>query len=60
MSDKLTNSDMAHLYQEWCESFLDSEEGGYVDAMSSIGYVGVWSDGDITYHGHTIANVLAD
>ena len=48
---KLTKRDISHLRKEVRAMRSDEErgtEGGYDDVMTSIGYVAVWVDGDVT------------
>jgi len=58
---RLTARDLRHLREEHEDLFDDPDEQyGYFDVMTSIGYVGLWSDGSVTFHGRQIANVLED
>jgi hypothetical protein len=60
---ELTKEDLRHLrreYEEQRKGHYWDDEGGYVDVMTSIGYVGLWSDGTVTYHGGAVANILDD
>ena len=55
---KLTADDLRHLRKEFEKLFDDPDEQyGYFDVMTSLGYVALWSDGAVTYHGKKIANV---
>ena len=65
---QLTTEDMQHLRKElrelrlWWggdEGELDRIEGPEV-VMTSIGYVNLWSDGEVDFHGTTIATVSID
>ena len=65
---QLTTEDMQHLRNElrelrlWAgedEGELDRIEGPEV-VMTSIGYVNLWSDGEVDFHGTTIATVSID
>lgn len=51
MPSKLTHKDIEHLRKEYLGMFLDEErmnEDGYDDVMTSIGYVCLWTDGEVT------------
>ena len=48
---RLTKRDIHHLREELDAMRSDEErgeEGGYDDVMTSVGYVAVWVDGDVT------------
>jgi len=48
---RLTKRDIEHLREELFAMRSDQErgeEGGYDDVMTSVGYVAVWVDGDVT------------
>jgi len=48
---KMTPEDIKSLGEEYREILLDEErmaEGGPDDVMTSIGYVSLWADGDVT------------
>lgn len=48
---RLTKRDIDHLRDEFFTMLSDEErgeEGGYDDVMTSVGYVAVWVDGDVT------------
>ena len=48
---KLTKRDISHLRDELRAMRSDEERGtenGYDDVMTSVGYVAVWVDGDVT------------
>lgn len=49
---RLTKRDINHLREELdamrSDEACDGEEGGYDDVMTSVGYVAVWVDGDVT------------
>ena len=48
----LTAEDIRHLSERLAARLADPEdEGGPEDVMTSIGYVGLWKDGDITVNG---------
>ena len=62
----LTPDDIAHLRSVWSKRVDDNareptdedyDEGGPETVSTSIGYVDVWLDGDVTSHGATITNV---
>lgn len=48
---RLTKRDIEHLRDELFAMRSDEErgeEGGYDDVMTSVGYVAVWAEGDVT------------
>lgn len=48
---RLNKRDIDHLREEFFAMRSDEErgeEGGYDDVMTSVGYVAVWVDGDVT------------
>lgn len=54
----LTAADEEHLEAILARRLADPEdEGGPEEAMTSIGYVEIWKDGDVIYHGERIAVV---
>ena len=65
---QLTTEDMQHLRNELRELRLwagedeseDSPLNGPEVVMTSIGYVNLWSDGEVDFHGTTIATVSID
>lgn len=65
---QLTTEDMEHLRKELRELLLwrGGDEGGLdcIDGpdvvMTSIGYVNLWSDGEVDFHGTIIATVSID
>ena len=51
MPNKLTPEDIEHLREEYREMRLDEErmsEGGPDDVMTNMGYVSLWTDGEVT------------
>lgn len=60
---KLTKRDLKHLLEEYNAQIAEpgpEEYDGPIDVMTSLGYVLLWSDGDVSMHGEVIANVLDD
>lgn len=54
---RLTERDLEHLMDEYEEMLTDPErmeEGGYDDVMTSIGYVQLWTDGEVVANGQLI------
>ena len=59
--DKLTVRDWAHLREVWEGNSQDPEVCAYWDGgeavMTSIGYVDLWPDGDVTGYGRKLGNI---
>jgi len=62
MTDRtLTDDALAHLTRELVEGLADGTwTSGYVDVMTSVGYVALWHNGDVDAYGMTIATVGDD
>jgi len=51
MPNKLTPTAIEHLREEYREILLDEDrivEGGSDDVMTNMGYVSLWTDGEVT------------
>lgn len=58
---ELTDHDKKHITEEFdSHTLMGGWESGYYDVMTSLGYVGVWHDGDVTYRGNKIWNANED
>ena len=59
----LTDSDLAHCADVYADEISDALCDGTYDgpsvAMTSIGYVLVWADGEVTAHGAVVGAVEA-
>lgn len=59
--DELTQHDLQHLHEVYTTEVLpfveDETYDGPAIAMTSIGYVEVFADGDVVAYGQTIGNV---
>lgn len=54
---ELTDDDVAWLEENYEDYAADEDwflEGGSYDVMTSIGYVGLWNDGEVTWNGMVI------
>jgi hypothetical protein len=64
MNEQLTPHDIAHLRQvyddEVLPAILDETYDGPAIAMTSVGYVNVWSDGEVTSFGGVIHTLDVD
>ena len=57
----LTDRDLGHLRETYVDSLAECDENGWEyegeEACTSIGYVTIRRDGDVTGHGQILGNV---
>lgn len=63
VKNKLTKGDITHLRDEARAMRADEEgmsAGGATEVMTSIGYVALYTDGDVVAHGYVIGKFDED
>jgi len=56
-NNKLTADDIEHLRECWFVAREDDTlDDGPEPVMTSVGYVDLWSDGEVTAHGETLGS----